>query len=169
MKELHKNVTLLYIMHNDYLLTRKFLHQDYEVLDVFSVKNDDTLEKSITSKLNNLFGKTFPYSYYGDIESIINKKDVAGEAIAVHIHIETYKIFIDEKFPVLDSYTDDVVTSPDQVIWVHKDTLSKESRLRAGDKRTLTRIFDEKKIHIKIVEDQGDRWIDAKTTLYEDY
>ena len=163
MQELSKEVSLLYIIHNDSLLMRKFIHQNGEVLDVFNVQSDDAIDGAVNAKLMSLFGKTFPYIYYGDIESIINK-----EGMVVHIHIKTYKVLVDEVCKILSNYTDDVVKGSDQIIWLHKNNIGTEKRLREGDRKILERIFDEKDIHIKIIEDQGGVWLDAKTILFED-
>lgn len=170
MQKVIKNVNLLYIICGDYLLMRKFSHQDYEVIDTFSFKNEseENIEVSINSKLTSLFGKTFAYNFFGTIESVINKKDINNEDIAVHIDIKTYKVLLDEKYHVLDSYTDDVVKNTNQVLWLHKDEIQQEARLREGDRKTLKKIFDEKNIDITMVEDQGERWIDAKTVMWED-
>jgi hypothetical protein len=65
-------------------------------------------------------------------------------------------------------YTDDVTVSGRDTFWLQKDEIKNETRLREGDKKILERVFDDKNINIKIVVDQGDRWIDAKTVVFED-
>ena len=141
---------------------RKFIHQNYEVIDVFSFMDDNDIEKNIKDKLISLFGKAFPYQYFGNIESIINKVGTV-----VHLAIKTYKVTLDERHKVLDSYMDDVVKSGDSVFWLHKDEIKNEKRIREGDKKILVRIFDDRNVDIKIVENQGNRWIDAKTIVFE--
>lgn len=162
MEEIFKNVNLLYIIHNDSILMRKSIHQNYEVIDVFNFKDDNDIEKNIKDKLISLFGKTFPYHYCGNIESIINK-----EGVVAHLAIKTYKVLPDEKYKVLDNYTDDVTKSGVNTFWLHKDEIINEKRIREGDKKILERIFEDRNIDIKIVENQGDRWIDAKTVVFE--
>jgi hypothetical protein len=142
---------------------RKSIHQGYEVLDVFNLKNNTSIKLAIKDKLQSLFGKVFPCIHYGNIESIINK-----ESIIVHIDINTYKVSVDKKYTILNTYTDDVVANGSEIIWLHKSEIKNETRLREGDKKILERVFHNKSIHIKIIEDQGERWIDAKTILYED-
>ena len=163
MNEIHKKISLLYIISNDAVLMRKFNHQGYEVLDVFNVEDTDAIETGIRNKTISLFGKTFPYAYYGKIESTINKQDAV-----VHIDINAYRVLLNESPAILNSYADDVVKSGDQVIWLHKQEIAGETRIREGDKKILERIFKDKNIDIKIVEDQGEKWIDAKTVNYED-
>jgi hypothetical protein len=163
MEKVFKNVNLLYIIHNDSVLMRRSTHQDYEVIDVFGFKDNDDAEESVKNKLTSLFGKTYPYNYYGKIESIINRKDVI-----VHIAIKAYKVLLDRKYEVLSNYTDDVVSDGYNVMWLPKNEIKNEKRFREGDKKVLTRIFDERNIDIKMIEDQGERWIDAKTTFFED-
>lgn len=163
MKEIFKRVSLLYIIHDDSILVRKFRHQDYEVLDVFAFNDDEGVDLGIKNKLMELFGKTFPYKYYGDIQSIINKKEVH-----VHLDIKTYRVLLDEKYDVLKDYADDVTKSGNDVFWLHKDEIKNEERMREGDRKILERVFDDRNMDIKITEDQGERWIDAKTTLFED-
>lgn len=162
MEEIFKNVNLLYIIHNGSILMRKSIHQNYEVMDVFSFKDDNDIEKNIEDKLISLFGKTFPYHYYGNIESIINK-----EGVVAHLAIKTYKVLLDKKYKVLDNYTDDVTKNGDSIFWLHKDEIKNEKRIREGDKKILERIFEDRNINIKIVENQGDKWIDAKTVVFE--
>ena len=74
---------------------------------------------------------------------------------------------LDEKYKVLDNYTDDVAKNGDSIFWLHKDEIKNEKRIREGDKKILERIFEDRNIDIKIVENQGDRWIDAKTVVFE--
>jgi hypothetical protein len=71
MEEISKKVNLLYIIQGDSILVRKSIHQDYEVIDVFPFKDDVDIEASINNTLSALFGKTFPYHYYGDIDRFI--------------------------------------------------------------------------------------------------
>lgn len=163
MEKILKNVNLLYILHNNDILMRKFTHQDYEVVDVFAFKDSDDIDTNIKNKLSNLFGKIFPYKYYGKIESVINK-----ENITVNLTIQTYKVILDQKYKVLDNYNDDVVKNGNETIWISKDEIKNEKRLREGDRKILERVFDENNINIKIVEDQGEKWIDAKTLVFED-
>lgn len=163
MEKIYKNVNLLYIIHGDNILMRKFTHQDYEVIDVFAFKNGNDLNADISNKLSNLFGKTFPYTYYGKIESVINK-----ENMTVSLAIKTYKVILNEKTTVLESYNDDVIKNGSEIIWVSKDEIKNEKRLREGDKKILERVFDNRNIDIKIIEDQGEKWIDAKTLVFED-
>jgi len=163
MKEISKHVNLLYILHDNHILMRKFRHQDYEVIDVFSFKDGSNPKEEINAKLNSLFGKSFPYNYYGNIHSIIKKDNET-----VYLNIKTYKVLVDEKPSVLDSYTDDVVMHGGETVWIHKNEIENETRLREGDKKILKRIFNNRNIDIKIAEDQGERWIDAKIITYED-
>src|SRR5688572_19722307 len=106
MEEIHKDVNLLYVLHENHILMRKFKHQDSEVLDVFSFKSHLDTKQAINEKLNSLFGKTYSYMFFGTIESTIKK-----EGATVHLHIKTYKVPLEEKYEVLDSYTDDIVTT----------------------------------------------------------
>jgi hypothetical protein len=165
MEKVFKNVALLFIIHNDSILMRRFTHQDYEVIDVFafSFKDVNDIDVGIKDKLMSLFGKTFPYHYHGNIESIINK-----EGVTAYITVKTYKVLLNEKQKVLDGYTDDVVKGGADTFWLDKSDIKNETRLRDGDRKTYERIFDDRNIDIKIVVDQGDRWIDAKTVVYED-
>ncbi len=163
MEKIFKNINLLYILHSNDILMRKFIHQDYEVIDVFAFKDGDDIDANINNKLTSLFGKTFPYKYYGEIESVINK-----ENIIAHLAIKTYKVVLDKKYKVLDNYNDDVIKNGSETIWISKDEIKNEERLREGDRKILERVFNENNIHIKIVEDQGEKWIDAKTLVFED-
>lgn len=163
MEKIIKKVTLLFIICDNSILMRKWQHQDYEIIDVFAFKNINDNEAGIKEKLLNLFGKNLPYSYFGNIESIINK-----EGAEVHIALSTYKILLDQQIKVLDSYADDVVETGTATFWLHKDEIRNEARLREGDKRILERVFSDKSLDIKIITDQGERWIDAKTILFED-
>jgi hypothetical protein len=163
MEKVFKNVNLLYVICNDSILMRKFSHQGYDVLDVFAFKSNDNVDTDLKNKLMSLFGKTFPYSYYGTIESVIHK-----EGIIAHLTIKTYKILLDQKYDVLANYADDVINSGNGTLWVKKSDIKNEKRLREGDKKILERVFDDKNIIIKIVENQGERWIDAKTISFED-
>jgi hypothetical protein len=162
MEELFKNVNLLYIIHDNSILMRKFMHQDSEVIDVFAFKENDSVDIGIKDKINGLFGKAFQYKYYGTIKSIINK-----ESVRVHLTIKTYKVLLDKKYDVLATYTDDVVKNGNETFWLSKNELIDETRLREGDKKILQRVFDDRNIDIRIVEDQGERWIDAKTVSFE--
>jgi len=162
MEKIFKNVILLYIIHNDSILMRKFIHQDYDVIDVFGFKEGDDVATDIENKLTSLFGRSFPYSFYGNIESIINKKGVTA-----HLSVKTYKILLDKHYNILDSYTDDVISSGKDIFWLNRDEIKNEKRLREGSKKILERIFDNRNIDIKIVENQGEKWIDAKTILFE--
>jgi len=141
---------------------RKFIHQDYEVIDVFAFKDNNDIDTSIKNKLDSLFGKTFPYKYYGNIESVINK-----EVVTAYLTIKTYKVLINEKCEVLNNYTDDVLKSGIDTVWINKQEIKTETRLREGDRKILERVFDDKNIDIKIVENQGEKWIDAKTVVFE--
>lgn len=163
MEKIFKKVALLYITCGDAILMRKWQHQDYEVIDVFAFKDIGDNDTGVEEKLIGLFGKTLPYFYFGSIESIINKEDAI-----VHIAISTYKVVVDEQLKVVSSYKDDVVDTGDNTFWLLKNEIKNESRLREGDRRILERVFDNKPLDIKIVVDQGERWIDAKTTLFED-
>jgi hypothetical protein len=111
MEELFKNVNLLYIIHDNSILMRKFMHQDSEVIDVFAFKENDSVDIGIKDKINGLFGKAFQYKYYGTIKSIINK-----ESVRVHLTIKTYKVLLDKKYDVLATYTDDVVKNGNENI-----------------------------------------------------
>lgn len=162
MNEILKKVNLLYIIHGDSILLRKFIHQDYEVLDVFAFNDDEGIDLGIQKKLTELFGKAFPYRYYGTIESTIKK-----EGVIVHIDIKTYKVSLDKRYKVLGSYADDV-TIGSSVIWLDKSKIANEKRLREGDRKILERVFEDKNIKIKIVEDQGKSWIGAKTIAFEE-
>ena len=51
MEEIFKNVNLLYIIHNGSILMRKSIHQNYEVMDVFSFKDDNDIEKILKINL----------------------------------------------------------------------------------------------------------------------
>jgi hypothetical protein len=75
---------------------------------------------------------------------------------------------LDQKYDVLANYADDVINSGNGTLWVKKSDIKNEKRLREGDKKILERVFDDKNIIIKIVENQGERWIDAKTISFED-
>lgn len=163
MEKVFKNVNLLYILYQNGILMRKFIHQDYEVVDVFAFKDGDDIDTNIKNKLSSLFGKTFPYKYYGKIESVINK-----ENITVSLTIQTYKVILDQKYKVLDNYSDDVIKNGNETIWISKDEIKNEKRLREGDRKIFERIFNENNINIKIVEDQGEKWINAKTLVFED-
>lgn len=163
MEKIFKNVVLLYIIHEDSILMRIFNHQDYEVIDTFAFKDTGNVETAIADQLTRLFGKTFPYHYYGNIESVINK-----EGAVAYITIKTYKISLNKKLKVLDQYTDDVTVSGRDTFWLHKNEIKNEIRLREGDKKILERAFEDRNINIKIVVEQGDRWIDAKTIVFED-
>jgi hypothetical protein len=163
MEKIFKNIVLLYIINEDTILMRKSRHQDYEVIDTFAFKDTGDIEAGIADQLTRLFGKSFPYHYYGNIESVINK-----EGATVYITVKTYKLSLNEKPKVLDEYTDDVTVSGRDTFWLQKDEIKNETRLREGDKKILERVFDDKNINIKIVVDQGDRWIDAKTVVFED-
>lgn len=163
MKEIFKNVNLLYIIHDDFVLVRESIHQNNKVLDVFNFSIEKDIETSINNKLYGIFGKNFSSKYYGDIESVIKKEDVT-----VHINIKTYKVILDEKYQILDTYKDDVVKNESQISWLEKKEISNEKRIREGDRKILKRIFDKKNIDIKIVEEQGKEWINAKTIVYED-
>ncbi len=163
MENIYKNIIKLYILHKDTILMRKFPHQDYEVIDTFAFKDTGDIETGISDIMTRLFGKTYPYYYCGSIESVINKK-----GITAHITSKEYKIILDEKPAVLENYTDDVTTSGSNTFWLHKDEIKNETRLREGDKKVFEGIFEERNRNIKMIEDQGDRWIDAKCTLYED-
>ncbi len=162
MEEIFKNVNLLFIIHNDSILMRKYTHQDHEVIDVFFFRDNNDIDISIKNKLNSLFGKTFQYKYYGNIESVINKKGVIA-----YLTAKTYKVLLDEKYEVLSSYTDDVIKSGVETVWINKQEIKNETRLREGDRKIFERVFDDKNINIKMVEDQGERWIDAKTIVFE--
>lgn len=163
MEKIFKKVILLYIIYNNSILMRKSQHQDYEIIDVFGFKDSGDSDADIKEKLISLFGKTLPYHYFGNIESIINK-----EGAVAYITVSTYKILLDEPLKVLNSYKDDIVDSGNSTFWLHKDEIKNEMRLREGDRRILERVFYDKPLDIKIVADQGERWIDAKTTLFED-
>jgi hypothetical protein len=163
MEKVFKGVSLLYIINGDSILMRRFMHQDYEVLDVFPFKESDDIDADIEGKLLNLFGRAFPYQYFGNIESVINK-----ESTIAHLSIKAYKVSLDEEYPVMLTYTDDMIKDGNDTVWLHKSEIRNEKRLREGDKRILERMFDDREIDIKITEDQGDRWIDAKTTAFED-
>jgi hypothetical protein len=142
---------------------RKSRHQDYEVIDIFGFKDIDDNDVAIKEKLVSLFGNTLPYHYFGNIESVINK-----EGAVVCITSSVYKIILEKQLKVLSNYTDDVVETGDSTFWLHKDEIKNETRLREGDKKILERVFEDRSLDIKIIEDQGERWIDAKTTLFED-
>lgn len=163
MEKIFKNINILYIIHNDTILMRKFTHQDYQVIDVFAFMDNGNADIDIKNKLSRLFGESFPYSHCGTIESIINK-----EGVTAYLNIKTYKVLLTEKHQVLDEYTDDVVNSGQDTLWISKDDIKNEKRLREGDKKILERVFDDRKMDIKIIEDQGERWIDAKTVSFED-
>lgn len=163
MEKVSKNVNLLYIIHGDSILMRKSIHQNYEIIDVFAFKNDGDVDINIKNKLNNLFGRTFQYIYYGTIKSIINK-----EGVTVNLAIKTYKVFLDKKYKIINNYTDDVIQSGSDIFWLNKNEIKDEKRLREGDKKILERVFDNKNIDIKIIEEQKESWIAAKTIIFED-
>jgi hypothetical protein len=163
MQKIFKNIVVLYIICNNDILMRKFIHQDYEVIDVFGFNDSEDNDIDIRNKLICLFGKTFPYYYYGKIESVINK-----EGVTAYITTKAYKILLDQKYRILTDYSDDVAKNGGDIIWVNRNEIKNEKRLREGDKKTLERVFDDKNLNIKMIENQGERWIDAKTVLYED-
>ncbi|MEI6352778.1 MAG: hypothetical protein WCO35_02485 [Candidatus Nomurabacteria bacterium] len=168
-QNINKKVYLLYIVSGEKILLRKNIHQNINTFDVFNLhmENED-IQKSIKQKLKDIFSNNYNDSFkvvdFGKIFSNIKK-----DGYNVNIEIEAFKLNLSESLHFNTSYRDDLVSEDNNLEWIDKNfILVNNENFREGDKKVLLRVFENRKLNIKMEELQPEKWIEAKLLKWED-
>ncbi len=156
--KVHKTSVVVFILADEELLMQSTEHQGADIFDVFGsfIAEGDTPQNMIDAKVIEVIGDGYSVEPFGHVLDHIEKPEAS-----VDLFTPAFRVLMNSEEKAL-------YRLKDGQLWMPKESIEKENRIRHGDRLIFMRAFEDRPMNIELSEDQYEKWIDAKLTSWEE-